>query len=419
MARTARSGLETRTSRLNLKPAKKPYRAGTGKDGIYLGYRRRKPSEGDANGTWVAIRYLGNRKYETERFAAADDFSESDGVSVLTYHEAMQKLGGELSEIQRRDRYTVKQAVADYLVKLKHEGKNPRDAEIRLNAYFLPFFDDKELSDLSPADFDNWLTWAIDHKPVGRGRKKVKSVIEASELKRRRRSTLNRTINTVLACLNRAFNAGVVSTDAAWRRVKKFKKADAARIQWLTIDQSLRLINACAPDFRRIVQAALLTGARWSELRGLRTRDYDSRSGTVHIAESKSGRARRIPLTSEGRRAFESWTAGHAERDYIFTDKNGNQWGSHDQHRPMKTACEIADIKPAIGIHALRHTYASSLVQAGVSLAIIAEAMGHSDTRMVSKHYGHLAPSHVADAIRAHLPTLGIETDGKVSRMRK
>ena len=51
--------------------------------------------------------------------------------------------------------------------------------------------------------------------------------------------------------------------------------------------------------------------------------------------------------------------------------------------------------------------YASHLVQAGVPLIFMAEALGHSDARMVTKHYGHLAPSHVADAIRAALPKFG------------
>jgi integrase len=51
-------------------------------------------------------------------------------------------------------------------------------------------------------------------------------------------------------------------------------------------------------------------------------------------------------------------------------------------------------------------------------LAIVAEALGHADTRMVSKHYGHLAPSHIADAIRAHLPALGVEIGATVTRLR-
>jgi integrase len=36
----------------------------------------------------------------------------------------------------------------------------------------------------------------------------------------------------------------------------------------------------------------------------------------------------------------------------------------------------------------------------GVPLAVIAAQLGHSDTRMVEKHYGHLAPSYVAETVR-------------------
>jgi integrase len=44
----------------------------------------------------------------------------------------------------------------------------------------------------------------------------------------------------------------------------------------------------------------------------------------------------------------------------------------------------------------------------GVPMGVIAQQLGHSDTRMTEKHYAHLAPSYVAETIRAHFPTLGI-----------
>jgi hypothetical protein len=40
----------------------------------------------------------------------------------------------------------------------------------------------------------------------------------------------------------------------------------------------------------------------------------------------------------------------------------------------------------------------------GVPLLVVAKNLGHVDTRMVEKHYGHLAPSFIADAIRAGAP---------------
>lgn len=47
-----------------------------------------------------------------------------------------------------------------------------------------------------------------------------------------------------------------------------------------------------------------------------------------------------------------------------------------------------------------------------------AEVLGHSDARMVTKHYGHLAPSHVADAIRAALPKFGRAQQDNVTDVR-
>lgn len=50
-------------------------------------------------------------------------------------------------------------------------------------------------------------------------------------------------------------------------------------------------------------------------------------------------------------------------------------------------------------------------------MGVIAEQLGHADTRMTEKHYAHLAPSYVADTIRAHFPTLGITGDTTVTTM--
>jgi hypothetical protein len=45
---------------------------------------------------------------------------------------------------------------------------------------------------------------------------------------------------------------------------------------------------------------------------------------------------------------------------------------------------------------------------AGVGIEHVAKQMGHSDTRMVEKHYGHLAPNYVADAFRAGFTSMGL-----------
>ncbi|AMY04137.1 hypothetical protein A4R29_31150 (plasmid) [Mesorhizobium ciceri biovar biserrulae] len=57
-----------------------------------------------------------------------------------------------------------------------------------------------------------------------------------------------------------------------------------------------------------------------------------------------------------------------------------------------------------VTLHELRHTYASTMVRNGAPLIIVAQALGRSDTRMVEKHYAHLAPSYVADIVRRLAP---------------
>ena len=76
-------------------------------------------------------------------------------------------------------------------------------------------------------------------------------------------------------CLNFAHQNERVPADTAWAKLKQFKGTEQARIRWLDLDECRRLIDGCAADFRKIVQGGLLTGARWSELRRIRTRDYD------------------------------------------------------------------------------------------------------------------------------------------------
>ena len=54
----------------------------------------------------------------------------------------------------------------------------------------------------------------------------------------------------------------------------------------------------------------------------------------------------------------------------------------------------------------------------GVPLAVVAAQLGHKDTRMVEKHYGHLAPNYVADTVRAAFGPLGIVEPAEVVRLR-
>src|SRR4029077_11028719 len=92
----------------------------------------------------------------------------------------------------------------------------------------------------------------------------------------------------------------------------------------------------------------------------------------------------------------------------------GREWHPSDQQRRMRAACHNAKIEPPVGFHQLRHTWASLAIMGGMPLPVVAKNLGHADTRMVEKHYGHLAPGYVADAIRDHAPRYGLAQKSNV-----
>jgi integrase len=105
-------------------------------------------------------------------------------------------------------------------------------------------------------------------------------------------------------------------------------------------------------------------------------------------------------LNQEGVDFFVEACAGRARDDLIFTRADGSPWIKSAQVYPMTKACAAAGIKPAIGFHQLRHSYASLAIMAGVPPMVVAENLGHRDMKMIMKHYGHLAADYKTQVIR-------------------
>ena len=60
------------------------------------------------------------------------------------------------------------------------------------------------------------------------------------------------------------------------------------------------------------------------------------------------------------------------------------------------------------------NTHGSHLAMAGVPMGVIAAQLGHADTRMTEKHYAHLAPSYIAQTIRANFPVLNLADETQI-----
>jgi integrase len=408
MAKRVRdTDLETRAARFKLKVRGKPYYKVIG-PGLHVGYRK-----GKRTGKWIVRRYAGASSYVVNTIAEADDYADANGVEVLTFWQA-QDAARKIAGVAARSRgpYKVRDAIAAYLLEL--EGRaSYTDARTRLHAYALPALGDKHVDKLTGETLRHW------HRDLAKAPRRVRTKrgaaehdtraidLDDPEALRRRKVSANRLLSLLKAALNYAFTEGNAASDAEWRRVKPFKDVNQPRASYLTLAQCERLLKAADSQFGLLVRAALETGARYSHLARLRVSDYNPDSGTLHIrAQSrpgKQGRGFHIVLTDDGQAFFNQLVAGRAGSEPLLR----REWNPSDQQRRMRAACERAKIDPPVGFHQLRHTWASHAVMAGMPLPVVAKNLGHSDTRMVEKHYGHLAPSYVAEAVRKHAPKFG------------
>ena len=425
MARTIRdTSLESRAARLKLEERRKPYYRLISQ-GCHIGYYK-----GSRGGSWIARYHLGSGKYKEKKLGLADDIQDANGVTVLSFAQAQEKARAWFNQAAADDpdgfpdysTYTVKDACDEYMQWIKSHRKSYKSMRYSVDSLIVPELGHIKIAQLSTKRIRDWQEALSTKPPRKRSSKFEKQQYyeiedpDDPDYLRKRKASANRILSVLKAALNKAYQDGKVPNDNAWRRVKPFRGVEHPKVRYLNRLEIQRLCNACPPDFRRLVQAAIYTGCRYGELTRMVVSDYNPDSKTLLVQESKSGKVRHVVLTDEAAEFFDDMVMGKDAGDHIFVRADQNAWGRSHQTRPLADACKAAKIKPSISFHILRHTHATQLAMQGVPMAVIATQLGHSDTRMVEKHYAHLAPSYVADTIRANFPKLDLH---KKSNIRK
>ena len=317
----------------------------------------------------------------------------------------------------------MRDAARAYLADRHAEGQNTGDSRRQLETYVLPHFGSRLVADLEAAELKAWRDALAETAPRVRRAKGTREPRHAgvdlrdAEVRRRRRSTVNRIATIFKAALNHAarLDPEAYPNREAWRHgLKAFRRVERPRGRWLGPNEVERLVEACRePSFRRLVLAALYTGCRYGELRRARVGDYAPELPALRIPVAKSGRWRDVFLHDEAAAFFAEVTAGRAVGEWLLERSPGVPWGTSQQARRMAVACKAARIAPPISFHGLRHTYASLSVQAGMALIALARNLGHADTRMVEKHYGHLSDRYMREQVRRFAPGLRVDCSSR------
>ena len=142
---------------------------------------------------------------------------------------------------------------------------------------------------------------------------------------------------------------------------------------------------------------AYATGLRVSEITNMRMKDIDADRMVITIRKGKGKKDRQVML-SEGllsilRRYY--FEEKNKPREWLFEGKGNVQYSIRSVQEVMKAAKKKAGIVKEGSIHAIRHSFATHLLESGTDLITIKELLGHSSIR-TTLTYTHVSRKHIS-----------------------
>ncbi len=175
----------------------------------------------------------------------------------------------------------------------------------------------------------------------------------------------------------------------------------------LTIKQVHSLIKACTAERLAVYFWTVYSlGLRLQEGLNLQVGDIDAERGMVHVHRGKGAKDRYIPLPTSTLQSLRRYWATHRHPRFLFPCQAKNHKESPIATTPMqrstvqggiKKITQQIDLGKNVTVHTFRHSYATHLLEAGVSLRIIQQYLGHSSLR-TTMIYLHLTDSATVDA---------------------
>lgn len=153
---------------------------------------------------------------------------------------------------------------------------------------------------------------------------------------------------------------------------------------WLTSRKRNRLLDQeMTRRDRAIVALFLFCGLRSNELRMLDVEDLDLDEGTVFVRHAKRDKERIVPLHVEARKALQEYLGDRRSGPVVLSNR-GLRISNRRLRSLIKEMGSHADLRSELHPHALRHTFAVSLLEADVDLHTIKDLMGHESIETTS-----------------------------------
>lgn len=267
------------------------------------------------------------------------------------------------------------------------ELSTQREYEGVLRRVLVPFFGQERLDTITPHSIERFKAWRKESRAT------------------------SKTINNELGILSK-----LLRTAAEWSMLRgapkiRFLPEEPPETDFLTMAESQKLLeHTVNPMWRMFIFVALRTGLRAGELIGLRWEDIDLSARLIVVRRSIVRGVVKYPKTRRIRYVAMAWdlhgvlSAVHQPTGYLFT-RPGDEPVTHTlAYGAVRRACKKAGMR-RVGLHVLRHSFASHLMMEGQDLYSVQRLLGHTNPLMTQR-YAHLAPAYLRSVVdslpRAH-----------------
>jgi integrase len=242
------------------------------------------------------------------------------------------------------------------------------------------------------------------------------SVLDAERFKTERLksvkpATLNKDIGTLRAVFNYALKLKWIYENP-FRSVKKVSRPDNENLSFSTPELYLLMDAIKESKLRTFILFALYTGCRLSEIINLQYKDIDLKRDLIIIRNkenfsTKTGKIRQIPLNNSIRELIKELFPDnsiielnrHNPECYVFQKENGYKYNPDYVTHKFKQYLRKAGINERFHFHCLRHTFITSLINAGVNINYVKEIAGHSTIQTTMK-YIHISTNDLREAVK-------------------
>lgn len=156
-------------------------------------------------------------------------------------------------------------------------------------------------------------------------------------------------------------------------------------------DEISRILNSSRNQKHKLLLWIIYScGLRRSEVINILLTDIDRTRGILHIREAKGKVDRIVPVSDKVWQKMDEYMASFSPAKYLFEGQDGKRYSSESVYNVFKQALKKSGINKEVGVHSLRHSYATHLHESGLDIRYIQELLGHKSSK-TTEIYTHVS----------------------------